>query len=46
MLQNVDTLYNNSISKNDDKTTKIWMLPSLSELSPMIFNMELTHLGL
>ena len=23
----------------------IWRLPSLSELTPMIFNMRLTHLG-
>ena len=23
----------------------IWCLPNLSELTPMIYNMELTHLG-
>ena len=24
----------------------IWMSPSLSELTPIVFNMKLTHLGL
>ena len=27
------------------KINLIWRSPSLSELTPMIFNMELTHLG-
>ena len=34
---------NNKITQNDDNK---WMPPSLSELTPMVFNIWLTHLGL